>query len=155
MVHTFYHQLQKARRKHGQLAHSEPFLSPCLLLTASELCASHTPTHCYYSDCFSYFCFIGRSNSHISKGKVKHSISTVATAQTDLVKFDFISLKPDRGNRVICSPTLLLLLAAALVPESHKTQLVEKQMHLNAWTDGSLLVTTDLRPGMDRAHKEG
>lgn len=65
---------------------------------------------------------------------MKHSISTIAIAWTDLVNMDFISLslKLDRGNRVICSPTLLLLLVAALAPESHKTQPVEQQMHLKA-----------------------
>lgn len=51
---------------------------------------------------------------------MKHSISTIALAQTGPVKFDFISLslKPDRGNQVISSPTSLSLLVVPIVANS-------------------------------------
>lgn len=60
---------------------------------------------------------------------MKHSIHTTATAPTGPVKIDFIwlSLKPDRGNQVICSPTSSPLLVAAVVPNSCKIQPAEKQ----------------------------
>lgn len=96
-----------------------------------RLRASHIATR-YSSDCFSYFCFIGYGNSCISKAEVKHSIRTTAIAPTGPVKIDFIwlSLKPDRGNQVICSPTSLPLLVAAVVPNSCKIQPAEKQTRL-------------------------
>lgn len=73
------------------------------------------------------------------------------------MKIDFISfsLKPDRGNQVIYSPTLLSLLVAALVPSGCKIQPAEKQMHLKSWADHSSPITADLHAGMDRVCKEG
>ena len=55
------------------------------------------------------------------------------------MKIDFIllSLKPDRGNRVICSPTLLSLLVVPLVPSSCEIQPVWKSDTPAAWAGGS------------------
>lgn len=154
MVHTFYHQLQKARRKHGQLSHSEPFLSPSLLLTASAaLCFPYS--NLLLLQVIVFLIFVLLVGATATFPRVRWNTPSVQLQLPRQTWWNFISLKPDRSNRVICSPTLLLLLVAALVPESHKTQPVEKQMHLKAWTDGSILVSTDLRPGMDRAYKEG
>ena len=128
-VRIFYRQLLRARRRYGQLSHLEPSLPACSALH-QQLRASHIPTY-YYSNCFSYSCFIGYSNSRISKAKVKHSISTTAIAQTGPVKIDFISLslKPDRGNRVICSPTLLSLTCSGCLFQTTVKSSQQKSRH--------------------------